>query len=133
MTEVKTLKDLREGRAERGVLGACAAGMFVEAQYMAEDNLKQEAVKWIKEMRENPTQKLADLFGINIDFHEQEFEIIEKWIKYFFNITEEELGECKHDWGNILLMSNPPQRRCIKCGKTEFLNNLCSSTSGDFK
>jgi len=36
-------------------------------------------------------------------------------------INEETKLECKHDWGNTLLMSNPPQRRCIKCGKTEYV------------
>jgi len=31
--------------------------------------------------------------------------------------------ECKHEWDNsILLLSDPPQKRCKKCGKTKYIS-----------
>ena len=73
MTEensLKTLKELREGRAPRGELGG-AAGNFVEAQYIAEERLKDEAIKWVKK-------------EVFCDLCEDDF-------MKFFNITEEDL------------------------------------------
>ena len=73
--KLKTLKDLREGRAPRGELIGSACGNFVEAQYMAEERLKQEAIKWVKRHQ---------IMAMKTDS-------VEDWIKHFFNITEEDL------------------------------------------
>jgi hypothetical protein len=113
MTELKTLKDFDDWNQHEGPQGNKWETRKTPEQLKEE--LKQEAIKRLKEAQSEGNAINNTTWAL------------------FFNITEEELGECKHDWGNILLMSNPPQRRCIKCGKTEFLNNLCSSTSGDFK
>ena len=78
--KLKTLKDIGKEYAsstERGII----------LNRVDINELRQEAIKWVKETRGNPTQEITDVLGINIDFHEQEFEIIEKWIKYFFNLT----------------------------------------------
>ena len=78
MTELKTLKDLKEnyiGESHRdGVINGF------------KDELKQEAIKWVK----------AKKFG-NFEFCSDEeiatglFYECEPWIKIFFNLTEEDL------------------------------------------
>lgn len=69
------------------------SGIAYEALELFREELKQEAIKWIKEMKQNPTQELANMFGVNIDFHEQEFNLIINFIKHFFGISEEDLNE----------------------------------------
>jgi hypothetical protein len=77
-------------------------------QFIAVDDVR-EAVRLLKD---------------KVDMLEKQTEV--NWllneIKIIFG---QKLIECSHDWGNSLLMSNAPQRKCIKCGKTEYVNNLC--------
>ncbi len=70
MTELKTLKDLEQSNLD-------------EPKYVPEfiTDLRQEAIKHIKDIQNNKGQsrpEIADLGSI-------------EWIKYFFNITEEDL------------------------------------------
>jgi hypothetical protein len=65
MKELKTLKDLN-------FYGCYAKDI--------KDLLKQEAIKWVKEIQANTTQDFSNLYLI-------------KWIKKFFNLTEEDLEE----------------------------------------
>src|SRR3990167_7198323 len=105
MVELKTLKDLEK---PIGCYVGCEQGNTLVVNH---DDLKQEAIKWIKELRketkENPEDKLCDiqLFTDNkkrkcnpigtalADSVRRETwnYITEKWIKDFFNITESDL------------------------------------------
>ena len=64
MTELKTLKDLYENTTDKEIV-------------MVKD-LRDEAIKWIK-------KGYYDDLGIIWDSE------IDKWIKHFFNLTEENL------------------------------------------
>jgi len=78
MTELKTLKDLEHLRFLGGQSMGKSGAMDVSSGL-----LKQEAIKWIKEMEKSKDKK---------DYTEREFDIINgkiHWIKYFFNIKEE--------------------------------------------
>jgi hypothetical protein len=68
---LRTLKDLIE-RADKGNGLVTTIGI--------KKMLKQEAVKWVKEIQANTTQDFSNLYLI-------------KWIKKFFNLTEEDLEE----------------------------------------
>ena len=73
MIELKTLKDLFENikDAERG-------GYYTK-DYI-EKTLRQEAIKWIKDFKDNPVETEPE-------------DAVVGWIKHFFNITEKELKE----------------------------------------
>lgn len=64
MTELKTLKDI-----------SLIEGYCVAHDIEAKNNLREEAIKWIKDTQEN-NSGMQDRIT---------------WIKHFFNITEEEL------------------------------------------
>lgn len=66
MTELKTLKDLKD--FEKIDLD----GEDYEAGYVKVEDLKQEAIKWVKSKK-------------------QYWPSTDNWIKHFFNITEEDL------------------------------------------
>ena len=109
MTELKTLKDLKEKEImcedcdyEYGV----HKKNFDYPDYVDYKKLKQEAIKWLKELHKYYTwssvnkylkpkfpEKIEDELGVcsdNIDCICGETAIIE-FIKHFFNITEEDL------------------------------------------
>lgn len=93
--ELKTLKDL-----------PC----YHEADCVERKDLKAEAIKWIKHIGETTENENTEE---NVE--------ISNWIKHFFNLTEEDLLECDHDFRNMIFLSYPAQKRCIKCGYTEYL------------
>lgn len=70
MTELKTLKDFK----------GLDVGTGLVKSHINREELKQEAIKWVKGLYELP---YSNQF--------QEVECIEEWIKHFFNITEEDL------------------------------------------
>ena len=98
--KLKTLKDIMEE-----FKSDCIAKDFTEsvminkplvganAYYL--DRLKQEAIKWIKELEQN---------GLSYKFKENEYplwkrgqpEAIKEWIKHFFNITDKDLESAEH-------------------------------------
>ena len=89
--KLKTLKDFRT----RSVM---VFNCPDETDYdiIEADNLKQEAIKWIKEFDRLPLpinelehQKFLNNFVFNNDTHYA----IKDWIKHFFNITEEDLND----------------------------------------
>lgn len=81
MEKLKTLKDL-----EGNILYKWQRSGFVEA-----DKIRQEAIKWIKEISHLDSSEIGcyapDGFTIT---HYCDINI-KKWIKKFFNITEEDL------------------------------------------
>ena len=92
MNELKTLKELveytlsEEAGRDNGDLGE-----FTE-------DLRQEAIKWIKEIRrvmldEDATSFPPNVGGVEVSSGEgiNDSILIQEWIKRFFNITEEEL------------------------------------------
>lgn len=106
MTELKTLKDLQDKHSkgeEREIDMNC---------WEWSDVLKQEAIKWIKEMK--PLNSFCMKHGDSaytegtncereclcqdwcldgeLDGDDCEIEGVIKWIKHFFNITNEELS-----------------------------------------
>ena len=52
------------------------------------EELRQEAIKWIKDYRDNPEEG---------EHHYWEAKGIINWIKHFFNIKEEDLKEVKDE------------------------------------
>ena len=120
MTELKTLKDIfqrKEGRYTTEDI--CKGKDFQEGIVLSKlgvpcipmEILKQEAIKWIKELEpkckfcknyKNGECYIKGIFQSKIEedsimehcFQSKEgikFDDITKWIKYFFNITEKEL------------------------------------------
>lgn len=81
MTELKTLKDF-EGMIKN-----------VESHRLYE-TLKQEAIKWVKVLREKGMTQSNERF-LEDEGRKQWIKIFRVshilWIKYFFNITEEDL------------------------------------------
>jgi GDPmannose 4,6-dehydratase len=60
-----------------------------------------------------------------IKFQQLVKEMLENDLKETTGLTLEQAknkinNKCEHDFGHMLLMSNPPQRKCIKCGYTEY-------------
>jgi hypothetical protein len=71
MTELKTLKDLRF-KANHQMNIDCSS-----------DTLRQEAIKWIKNLSQNRIYETNEInFGCQLQI---------EWIKMFFNITEDDL------------------------------------------
>ncbi len=88
--KLKTLNDLREGRAKRGeVRLESPGGMFIEAQYMAEERIKAEAIKWVKKDIEDYRKHLGDVVQ-GKEINSYTMKLINKW-KERLNITEEDL------------------------------------------
>jgi hypothetical protein len=69
MTELKTLTDIMNSIPYEEVSRTRVA-----------DELRQEAIKWVKDIREKTPKEI-----IGIPNH------ISIWIKYFFNLTKEDL------------------------------------------
>ena len=88
MTNLKTLKDILhicyECKRINNFTDSCTL-------CIQEDKLKQEAIKWVKELQEEkqrcvPIGEKEDNMGF---WYIQDNQI--DWIKHFFNLTEEEL------------------------------------------
>lgn len=80
--KLKTLKDF-EGKPFEGVgcdCGCCST-MAIDG-----DKLREEAIKWVKKLKTQIKPK-------NMEFREWRSSNYgaEEWIKYFFNLTEEDL------------------------------------------
>lgn len=88
MTELKTLKDLdMYGVDADGCLETSTIGHLIK-----EDELRQEAIKWAKQMYEDG--KFQNLEGKDKEakyVYQQERLAIYRWIKHFFNITDDDL------------------------------------------
>ena len=118
--ELKTLKDLEDYMINQHTQPNCSnaelAKGWVSATKEMEYFLKQEAIKWIKEFDkftkeycENEGELTDDEVMINmkkahpewekkfdIDFNDDDlnrFYFLEDWLKYFFNIKEEDLKD----------------------------------------
>ena len=106
MMELKILKDLTciHLCTNRNTKFCDACGIE-ESHSIGEDDLRQEAIKWIKEINEIPMKikpgqgyMLIPDISINGIFDEDEGYGAYKFIKHFFNITEAELcGMRNHD------------------------------------
>jgi len=59
------------------------------------DDLRAEAIKWIKELKETSKFRLSngDEIEINTSFENR---ILCVWIKHFFNITDKEIEEIEN-------------------------------------
>lgn len=93
--KLKTLKDLMNEWKKHKDLGLEYDDQEIELNaYEIRDNLKQEAIRWIKELSEPDHEFIKDhslnINGINFVNYE-ELEKIKGWIKHFFNITDKEL------------------------------------------
>ena len=96
MSELKTLKDLE-------IVGTYSNGKYYHSErheVVEIKDLRQEAINDIKEIqrqmknRENVTSvqvKIGDFFANSIDYEAREPEVLIRYIKWKFNITEEDL------------------------------------------
>lgn len=99
MTEFKTLKDL--ARIEHSDIDCKHTefnedtASFMECSDCLRENLKQEAIKWVKEilMFEKPYSdyKWERITGNKIEYSEEGRMGMVNFIKYFFNLTKEDL------------------------------------------
>ena len=83
---MKTLKDFPERVA-----------WFKEISVIPREDLKQEAIKWIKEFDRLEINNLNTPLELQ-DFEDDDvggFYEVRNWIKHFFNITDEELEKVK--------------------------------------
>jgi len=91
---MQTLIDFREPKEEETpYTGEYAMGVNETC-----DELRKEAIKWVKELRKEGYDKKPKIETIKDASKELtrlklecETDIIERWIMHFFNITEEEL------------------------------------------
>jgi hypothetical protein len=90
--QLKTLKDLKDKLANHIIE---EREFIPEAEFVSVKELKQEAIKWVKEL-----DKDINLFKYSPEAHqkiEEYKEVLTRtsnqilWIKHFFNLTEEEL------------------------------------------
>lgn len=59
-----------------------------------EKELKAEAVKWVKEISKKRDENFGDIVKVNglpVQCDEYSCDYVEKWIIYFFNLTEDDL------------------------------------------
>ena len=81
MTELKILKDFETLKCED----------YSGSNLIKEDELRQEAIKWIKELKKSDNHNHSTCFpGSECDWCAGKDSQVE-WIKHFFNITEEDL------------------------------------------
>lgn len=85
MTELKTLKDFET----LNDLLKIGEGSFRTDKYINIDELKAEAVKWIKELNRLDDEFQEKAFFLEKFSRPMSLKIY--WIKHFFNITEEDL------------------------------------------
>jgi len=82
--KLKTLRDLISEEKDF-ILGTLPAHIVWPGE------LRQEAIKWIKEFKENP-EKYNERFTY-YDEYGMDADGLINWIKHFFNITDEDLNE----------------------------------------
>lgn len=81
MTELKTLKNI-----------GAVDPIDCFAETIDRKELRQEAIKWIKELKESPNStETKELLGSNFGSAVDDVNTVVKWIKHFFNIEESEL------------------------------------------
>lgn len=80
--KLKTLKDFKAIECPEGTEYICSNEVLEE--------IKQEVVKWIKELRKDFPKSITPMRmgGKN---RLQQLKFTEHWIKHFFNITDEDL------------------------------------------
>lgn len=90
------------------------------------EEMIKEKIKIIEECKELRKRQEQDYLNCNLIEQYESFKLQREDIEWCLNklqslLGDKGVGKCKHDWGNTLLMSDPPQRKCIKCGKTEYV------------
>ena len=89
MTELKTLKEICEyafvqkGKTEKEIINQIKNGRKPDIITIDAEKLKLEVIWWIKELNKNRSS--------NPDYSKEELNGINKWIKLFFNIHEDDL------------------------------------------
>jgi len=81
----KTLKDFTDKECFVKFYPARTEEKLRKQRFIDEDKLKKEAIKWVKELKgtDEYSENEGGTFDDNIN--------VQKWIKHFFNITEEDL------------------------------------------
>jgi hypothetical protein len=103
MTELKTLKDIIKYHLEHSTnYGDDVSTMeegegFGDYSYYKEEDLRQEAIKWVKEIN-NFKKSSVDLMweeftGKTIEYSKDSITGLKNWLIYFFNLTQQELTE----------------------------------------
>ena len=99
MSELKTFKDLTCWEDMKKAQSPLEKEFHRGAVQLKHD-LRQEAIKWLKELKQSPDEPLVSvkkndiqeytrMVSLNIQVAENQSLIM--WIKHFFNITEEDL------------------------------------------
>lgn len=85
--ELKTLREIEDKAGESDNEGAWD-------KWLLGDNIRDEAIKWIKELyktKENETNMINGLEVCIYEYEQDDSYPMIKWIKHFFNISEEDL------------------------------------------
>lgn len=105
MTDLKTLKDLTNVMVNRVRFDKSYEGDFYLSSCIPKEELKAEAVKWVKELRDNKdcdACKEADTYVTGKEeagFVFEDVSGIISFLTYFFNLTEDDLkGGKKKKW-----------------------------------
>ena len=89
MTELKTLKDINCVHCNDTCDGfKCNAYTIHKEHALNSKELKEEAIKWLKSKH---CRNFATTFDSDLFSNVNQAVGADKWIKHFFNITEEEL------------------------------------------
>ena len=103
MAELKTLKDLKDEWKSSIIKESDLQSEAIEFSYtgelipleIIEGDLKQEAIKWIKEIdnfkKSSGNLMWEEFTGKTIEYSKDSITGLKNWIKHFFNITEEDL------------------------------------------
>ena len=97
MSDLKTLKDIPWKLGDFTLSASIGEELegSVAPLFKYQDDLRAEAKKWIKELRENP-EGYVDIFSEWVEGNSKpDAFLVRNFIKRFFNISEEELREEK--------------------------------------
>lgn len=87
MTEqLKTLKDINKANFDE--CPQCGLPIAPSTTFIPESELKEQAIKWIKELQTKSYQDYAN-----------ETDCVVTWIKHFFNISDGEIKNIGVDFG----------------------------------
>ena len=106
---------------DRGLVMACECiGPHTEA--CQDERVRQVEAFWIREKQDKQNwRERAEKAERERDElrARQSFRVYGSTEEMFDDMEADD--ECEHEWGNTILTTNPPQRRCTKCKHTEFI------------
>ena len=92
---LKTLKDIKRWPMNDEDIYDIGRGRFFR-DFVSRDELRKEIIEWVKKYEPHLKEYKLIRIPVMINFNEWKYVEIDKvtidWIKYFFNITEDDLN-----------------------------------------